>query len=132
MIEHVIAAALGAALFLWATFSLVKDALAHRRLVRTRGVFVGRTDAAGTRPGVAARSGRFRFTTEQGRTVEATSRFYSFPGPRPGRPVTVIYDPARPEATAERLGVHWALLLVFGPAVAAVGVAMMTLGLRGL
>ncbi|WP_169984426.1 DUF3592 domain-containing protein [Microbispora sp. H10836] len=38
-----------------------------------------------------------RFTTEQGRQVEAEARFGSSPPPgRPGEHVPIVYDPARP------------------------------------
>jgi hypothetical protein len=101
----------------------------HRRMRRARGVVVARHEVghmAG--PGVRSRAAHFRFTTETGRVVERTSGLSSFPGPKPGRILTVVYDPARPESTAERAGVHLAFILL-APLVAAVGVVIMIWGL---
>ncbi|MFI0356814.1 DUF3592 domain-containing protein [Actinomadura sp. 9N407] len=116
---------IGVAIGLYVAYAGVSMLVAKIRLQlrgpRVPGVVAGRTDAAATRPGVVSRSGVVRFTTEDGRTVEATSSVHSFPGPKVGRQVTVVYDPKRPERTGERIGVHLFLLLVGAPLFIAVG-----------
>ncbi|MQY03840.1 DUF3592 domain-containing protein [Actinomadura macrotermitis] len=103
----------------------------QRRSRRARGVFVAREEVGSVaHPGVRSRAVRFRFSTETGRVVERTSALTSFPGPRPGREVTVVYDPARPESTAERAGVHLALLFLAGPVLIALGVTMILMTWR--
>ncbi|MEU8801513.1 DUF3592 domain-containing protein [Spirillospora sp. NPDC048819] len=122
---NLIGVLLGVALVCGGVYEVVKRLRLQSRMVRAAGVFVGRDDVMGPGgPSTASRVGRFRFTTAQGRPVEATSSLYSFPGPKPGRSVTVIYDPARPEDTAERLGVHYLQLVAIGPLLMAVGVAV--------
>jgi hypothetical protein len=89
MIGHVIGILLGLLILFDGVVTLVKRARLRAWLRTAPGVFVGREDVIGSRPAVQSRSGRFRFTTEEGRVIEATSSFYSFPGPKPGRPVTI-------------------------------------------
>ncbi|GAA3944222.1 hypothetical protein GCM10023085_27780 [Actinomadura viridis] len=97
----------------------------QRRARRARGVFVAREDVLHPGgPAVRTRAARFRFTTENGQVVERVSALTSFPGPKPGRSVDVVYDPARPQATAERVRVHQALLLI-GPLLAVAGVVLL-------
>jgi hypothetical protein len=74
---------------------------ARSRLRRVPGVIIATEEVLGRGPAVRNRSGRFRFTTDQGRVIDKLSSFYSFPGPKVGKPVTVSYDPARPEKSAE-------------------------------
>ncbi|MGP4023822.1 hypothetical protein [Actinomadura sp. 3N407] len=122
---NLIGVLLGAAIFCGGVYEVVRRLRLQSRMLRATGVFVGRDEVMGPGgPGTASRVGRFRFTTLQGRPVEASSSLYSFPGPKPGRSVTVIYDPARPEDTAERLGVHYLQLVAIGPLLMAVGVAV--------
>lgn len=69
------------------------------RLVRVPGVIVGLRDTRGETGGSPAayqRAAIFRFTTLDGHVVEAESNVSSFPGPKPGKRVTVIYDPSHP------------------------------------
>lgn len=75
------------------------------RRQRVRGVFVGRQNVGGQRPSVVSRAGRFRFTTREGHIVEAVSSLSTFPGPKPGKPVTISYDPVDPPGSAEVIGV---------------------------
>lgn len=79
---------------------------ARRRIVRTDGVVIGRTEVLGQGPGSHSRAARFQFTTRNGQTVESTSQKYSYPGPKPGSHITVAYDPADPKGTAEVAGVR--------------------------
>jgi hypothetical protein len=79
---------------------------ARRRLRRVPGVIVAPEEVLGQGPGIHNRSGRFRFTTAEGRVVEAVSAKYSFPGPRPGKTVTVVYDSADPQGSAEIAGTY--------------------------
>jgi hypothetical protein len=96
----------------------------QRRGRRVPGVIVGRVDAGAHSPGIASRSGVFRFTTVDGQEIEATSAVHSFPGPRPGRRITVVYDPARPHRSAERAGMHLVIMLGVAPLVIAIGLAI--------
>lgn len=82
------------------------------RLVRVPGVIVGRRDTRGETggsPGAYQRAAIFRFTTLDGHVVEAESNVSSFPGPKPGKRVTVIYDPIHPDKaeTTGRMMIIW-------------------------
>jgi hypothetical protein len=127
---------IGVALGLYVAYAGASMLVARIRLQlrgpRVPGVVVGRTDGAASRPGVVSRSGVVRFTTEDGRTVEAVSSVHSFPGPRPGRRVTVVYDPKRPERTGERVGVHLSLLLLVAPLVIFIGAGIALLNYRDM
>ncbi len=79
---------------------------ARRRIVRTGGVIVGRTEVLGQGPGSRSRSAEFQFTTADGRIVQSISEKYSFPGPKPGKRVTIVYDPVNPKGTAEIVGIR--------------------------
>ncbi|GAA4066123.1 DUF3592 domain-containing protein [Actinomadura miaoliensis] len=113
-------------------WSLAERVRLQLRGARAPGVIVGRADAAGTAPGIAGRSGMFRFRTPDGREIEVTSSVYSFPGPRPGKRITVVYDPARPYRGAERAGVHLVLMLAVYPLVVAIGAAIAVAALLDL
>jgi len=132
VVAHIFGIALGIAFIYGGVHELVQRLRLQRKLVRAQGVFVGHDDVAAHGAGIHARAGRFRFVTQDGRTVESVSAMYSFPGPKPGRPVTVVYDPARPERTAERLGVHRFLLVAGGPMLMAIGMAMLIVNVQGL
>lgn len=88
----------GAELFWWAR--------ARRRVARVQGVIVGLADVGGQTTAIRSRAARFRFTTSEGHPVEAVSEMSSFPGPKPGKQVSVVYDPADPAGTAEIAGVR--------------------------
>ncbi|OZV82212.1 hypothetical protein CA850_07845 [Micromonospora echinospora] len=103
----------------------------HRRGKRADGVFVGRVDAS-IRPGVQSRAGEFQFVTADGQEVTATSSFSSFPGPKPGRRVKVIYDPNHPHDTAERVAVHWGKMTFLAPLFMLLGGGMVAVALNGL
>ncbi|MFF9850455.1 DUF3592 domain-containing protein [Streptomyces litmocidini] len=112
----------------WASAAeLVEYARTRSRLVRTTGVVVGREDSE-MRPGVKRRSAVFRFTTEQGRSFEVVSSAQTWPGPKVGAPIPVIYDPERPWR-AERVGV-FVFKLWFMPLTLALGVFFLVLALR--
>jgi hypothetical protein len=122
MIGHILAIAVGLAFVAGGLRELAGRVRLQRRMRRAPGVFVSRSEAGHmSGPGVRSRTGRFRFTTEAGRVVERASALSSFPGPRPGRPLTVVYDPERPDSTAERAWVHLALLFAVSPAVIVLG-----------
>lgn len=130
---HLLGVLLGALVFGGGAFEVVSRLRLQRRILRATGVFVGRDDVMGPGgPSAMSRTGRFRFTTAQGWPVEASSSLYSFPGPKPGKSVTVIYDPARPKDTAERLGVHYLSMVVIGPLLMVVGVAVASVNAAGL
>ncbi|GLZ16127.1 hypothetical protein Acsp04_63620 [Actinomadura sp. NBRC 104425] len=132
MVGNILSIALGLTFVGVALAEIVGRLRLTRRMRRARGVFVGREEVGHVSgPGVYSRAARFRFTTEDGRTVERTSALSTFPGPRPGRAVTVVYDPERPHSTAERAGVHLAML-VLGPLVVVLGVIMVYRGWSGL
>jgi len=108
---------------------LVGWARARNRLVRVPGVVVGQADVGGRSAAVQSRAARFRFTTRDGRVVEAVSQLSSFPGPRPGTPVSVTYDPKNPQGTAEigkvrSIKVVLSPLLIVGGLVLAAAAAM--------
>ncbi|GAA2421128.1 hypothetical protein GCM10010191_35640 [Actinomadura vinacea] len=122
MIGNILAIAVGLAFIVGGLRELAGRIRMQRRMRRAPGVFVGRAEVGHmSGPGVRSRAGRFRFTTEAGQVVERMSALSSFPGPKPGRSLTVVYDPARPGSTAERAWVHLALLLVFSPVAIALG-----------
>jgi Protein of unknown function (DUF3592) len=91
---------------------------ARSRRRRVPGVIVGRTEVLGTGPGTHTRSARFQFTTEQGRVIDKESSFYSFPGPKVGKAVTVSYDPQNPRKSAEIAWVAWLKVIVSLPLMA--------------
>jgi len=83
---------------------------ARRRLQRVTGVIVAREEfrdiaLSGQGPLVRSRAARFRFSTDEGQLIEAVSAKSSFLGPRPGKQVSVLYDPADPQNSAEIAGV---------------------------
>ncbi|MFI9004650.1 DUF3592 domain-containing protein [Streptomyces sp. NPDC053541] len=74
---------------------LVEYLRTRSRLVRTTAVVVGLEDGE-SRPGVKRRSTAFRFTTGDGRSFETTSSAQTWPGPKVGTSIPVVYDPERP------------------------------------
>lgn len=106
---------------------LVGHVRSRRRRRRTTAVVVGLVDVVRglSAANTANRSAVLRFTTRDGREVEAVSSMWSAPGPRVGSRLPVTYDPADPAGTAERAGVQrvkvlLAPLLIAGGAVLAV------------
>jgi hypothetical protein len=96
---------------------------ARHRVLRTSGVIVDRVEVLGQGPGVHNRAGRFRFTTADGTVVEVVSARYSFPGPKPGQRVTVVYDPADPHGSAEIAGTR-TLKIALSPALIVGGMVL--------
>lgn len=72
---------------------------------RTLAVVVGAVEPGATAPGTRARSPVFRFQTDDGRVVDAVSSAWTPLPPKAGKRIPVVYDPAEPQATAERVGV---------------------------
>ncbi|WP_158718767.1 DUF3592 domain-containing protein [Streptomyces griseus] len=120
---------LGGAL-IWGSVTEVTGYLRSRsRLVRTTGVVIG-VDEEETRPGVRRRSALFRFTTDDGETIETVSSAQTWPGPKVGALIPVTYDPEHPWE-AERTGVLvfklWMMPFTF-----ALGVLFLVLTVREL
>jgi hypothetical protein len=100
----------------------------RRRLERTTGVIVGDAPHTGGSLGTAPmRSARLRFTTRQGRVVERVSDVHSSWGPRIGKEVTVIYDPADPDGTGDTVGA-WRFKVALTPVILLIGIGMVVLG----
>jgi hypothetical protein len=74
-------------------------------------------------------SSQFRFTTNDGRSIESASSAWSTAAPRIGKPVTVVYDPADPQRRAETLGVYRVKFFIVTPILVLGG---MTLAVSGL
>ncbi|MFD0900451.1 DUF3592 domain-containing protein [Actinomadura sediminis] len=71
---------------------------------RTTGTVVGHRTTGPPREPVHAPV--FRFTTGDGRTVEAVASVSAARATRVGREIRVVYDPSDPEGTAEPVGSH--------------------------
>lgn len=116
-VQPIIGVVVGA-IFFGDTFHETVKWLMHRgRFVRVPGVIVGRRDARGETgggPAVYQRAAIFRFTTLDGHVVEAESNVHSFPGPKPGKRVTVVYDSHRPDEaeTTGRMAIVWIVRVV--------------------
>lgn len=106
---------------------LLQHARARRRLVRTSAVVVGVVDVGLFRANSTSYAARFRFTAADGRAVEAVSAASSFPGPTVGRQVPIVYDPADPEGSAERVGAR-RIQLALAPLMVAGGGTLTTWG----
>lgn len=100
------------------------------RSVRAPGVYVATRDVNGGFGGHNAhsRAAAFRFVTRDGRDMVVESRVTAFPGPRPGKRVTVLYDPDRPHK-AETTGRSVAILVFFLPLGLALGLMCVVLNL---
>lgn len=133
MILAIVGVLVGGFFIVSPAWQLLRTWLARRRYVRVPGVIVGRRDArgeVGTNPATHSRAAIFRFTTVDGRVIETESDVQSFPGPRPGKRVTVIYDPRNPY-DAETTG-RFAISMLVMPVVMAVGVIVVVLSLAQL
>ncbi|WP_158079097.1 DUF3592 domain-containing protein [Actinomadura sp. CNU-125] len=118
-------------LFLLAFWAVLRrDTRIRTRGRRTTGVIVGHKAIKDSETGTTY-AAVFRFTTEDGRTVEAVSTLSTSWRRGIGREVALIYDPADPEGTADRPGSH-RLNLVFIPTLLAWGTGLTAIGLDGL
>jgi hypothetical protein len=118
------------AVFLYASAAELRTFVRlRRRGVRTTGVVVGHADRGG--PGTMQRSGVFEFVTETGQVVRSSSSASTPRGPKVGKRIPVVYDPAAPHRTAERPGVI-AVKAALLPLIAAVGAALVVYGLTFL
>ena len=104
----------GLALAAMGTYMVYRYALT-RTYVRAPGVIV---DLAAPKGRMRFWNGRrdpkaavFQFVDGQGRLIRRTSDTASYPWPTVGRQVTVLYDPADPEGTADTRGsANWTLV----------------------
>lgn len=133
MLVAIIGVLIGGFFIVSPAWQLLKTWRARRRYVRVPGVIVGRRDARGELgmgPATHSRAAIFRFTTVEGQEIEAESDVQSFPGPKPGKRVTVIYDPRDPY-DAETTG-RFAISTLALPVVMVVGVIVVVLSLGKL
>lgn len=98
------------------------------RLRRTTAVIVGLHHPTAAGPGNLARAPVFRFTTEDGRTVDAVSSAWTYPVPKVGRRIAVTYDPHDPQGSAERAGVR-TRKAALSPLVIAFGLGFVVFGI---
>jgi hypothetical protein len=104
---------------------------AGARLRRTPGVIVG-PHREKPWSGTHRYSPQFRFTTDDGHNIEATSSAWSTAAPRVGKPVTVVYDPTNPRRRAETLSVYRVKLFIVTPILVLGGMALAVSGLAFL
>ncbi|HEY8481545.1 MAG TPA: DUF3592 domain-containing protein [Spirillospora sp.] len=115
-------------LMLWGCGSeLVTLLRLRRRGIRTTGVVVGHSTPGMASPGSMQRAGVFEFRTQSGELVRKTSAASTPRGPKVGKQIPVIYDPADPWGTAERPGVV-AIKTVLLPLMMVLGVFLICLG----
>jgi hypothetical protein len=112
---------------------LVGHLRSRLRRQRTTAIVVGLVDVGRglSAANTANRSAVLRFTTRDGRQVEATSSMWSAPGPRVGSRLRVTYDPADPAGTAERAGVQ-RLKVLLAPLLIAGGAGLAAYGTSAL
>jgi hypothetical protein len=74
-----------------------------RTYVRVAGVVVDRVESfsSGSESGNRMASPIFEFVDNRGQTIRKKSGSASYPWPEIGKNVTILYDPADPEGTAE-------------------------------
>lgn len=126
-VKAVIAIGIGAALLWGCRNEIVTLLRLRRRGVRTTAVVVGHSTPGMANPGTMQRAGVFEFTTEAGEVIRATSSASTPRGPKVGRRIPIVYDPADPRGTAERPGVI-ALKVALVPPVGALGIFLICLG----
>lgn len=126
----VLALLMGLAMIRAGGLILVEWFRSRSRVRRAAGIIIDRREGP-TEPGIRSQEGIFRFTTEDGRVITKDSSFYSYPGPRIGKQVTVVYDPVHPEKSAE---IAWVrrLWLILSPLLVAGGVALCVTGVMPL
>lgn len=93
--------AIGTFFFLSGTWQLFIKWRRRRHYHRVPGVIVGRRATrgeAGPAPNTSthSRAAIFQFTTLDGQQIETESDVQSWPGPKPGKRVMVVYDPQHP------------------------------------
>lgn len=133
MIGYIFGLAVGGYIFVASAWALIQKIVRRRRYQRVPGVIIGRRDARGEQgmsPATHKRAAIFRFTTADGRVIETESDVQSFPGPKPGKRVTVIYDPRDPY-DAETTG-RLTIILILMPVVMAIGLAIVIAALMNL
>jgi hypothetical protein len=102
------------------------------RLRRATAMIVGLHEPASVDPGNLARAPIYRFTTDDGRIVDACSSVWAYPPPKVGKRVTIAYDPADPQASAETVRMQTFKALVIAPIVVIVGLVLTAIGLSYL
>lgn len=130
MIRYIFGLLIGGFFVVSPGWGLLEAMIKRRRYQRASGVIVGRRDARGEQgmsPATHKRAAIFRFTTVDGRVIETESDVQSFPGPKPGKRVTVIYDPRKPY-DAETAG-RYVIKLVVAPVVMAFGLVVVIISL---
>ena len=132
-LKYLFGLVIGLFLIVMPTWDLLQKWRRRRHYRRAPGIIVGLRDAGGemgNRPSTASRAAIFRFTMEDGRVIETESNVTSFPGPKPGSRVTVLYDPRRPY-DAETTG-RFAIVMALMPLLIAFGVFLVVLSLANL
>lgn len=115
--------------FVGAGVLLVRSYAKTRGYVRAPGVIVDRVvSSTYSNDGRRTASAVFEFADGEGRAIRKQSTRASYPWPEIGVDVTVVYDPADPEGTAETLGSRNSSLGI-GLALLVAGVAVIVLGL---
>lgn len=134
-IKYLFALALGLLCIIGPGWDLLGKWRRRRHYHRVPGVIVGvrntRGEAGtGPRTNVRSRAAIFRFTTLDGRVIETESDVQSFPGPKPGKRVTVLYDPQRPYS-AETTG-RFVIVVGILPLLMAFGLFLIVVSLNHL
>lgn len=93
--------AFGLIFFLTGVWQLFIRWRRRRHYHRVPGVIVGRRATRGEvgpapNTSTSSRAATFRFTTLDGQEIETESNVQSWPGPKPGKRVMVVYDPQSP------------------------------------
>lgn len=125
-IKYLLALAVGLLCVIGPGWDLLEKWRRRRHYRRVPGVIVGLRDTrgeAGPAPSTRSRAAIFRFTTLDGRVITTESNVQSFPGPRPGKRVTVLYDPRRPYS-AETTG-RFVITVALMPPLMAFGVFLL-------
>ena len=134
-VKYLFALALGLLCIIGPGSDLLGKWRRRRHYHRVPGVIVGVRKTRGEvgtspRTNTRSRAAIFRFTTLDGRVIETESDVQSFPGPKPGKRVTVLYDPRQPYS-AETTG-RFLILVVLMPPLMAFGVFLIIVSLSHL